>query len=364
MSKDYYKILGVSKDAPKEEIKKAYKKLAKKYHPDLNKAKDAADKFKEINEAAAVLGDSQKRQQYDQFGTADFSGQGFDFSNFAGRGFDFGSIFDELFAGFGGQGFDIFSGRRRGPRRGRDILYDIEITLEEAATGTKKKVEIDSYIECNKCHGSGARKKSDIVACSDCNGSGMVRHARRTPFGMFATQSTCSKCRGCGEFIENPCSACDGNGRVEKEVNFEVKIPAGVDNGTRLRVEEKGEAGEKGASNGDLYVNIHVKKHKYFERQGNDIIVHVPIPFATAALGGQVEVPTLKGKATIKIPAGIQGGKTFRLREKGIPDLHGYGTGDESIVVQIDVPKKLSKKQKELLKEFGGSVKKKKGWLF
>ncbi|MBD3361723.1 molecular chaperone DnaJ [Candidatus Woesearchaeota archaeon] len=366
MTKDYYEILGVSKDASSEDIKKAYKKLAKKYHPDLNKDSGAADKFKEISEAAAVLGDPQKRQQYDQFGKADFGQGGFDFRNFSGSGFDFGSIFEEIFAGFGGQGFDIFGGRRKaGPKRGRDILYDVEIDLEEAATGAKKQVEIDSFIECKKCRGSGAKKKSDISTCPECNGSGIVRHARRTPFGMFATQSTCSKCRGTGEFIENPCPECDGTGRIEKEIQFEIKIPAGVNNGTRLRIPGKGEAGEKGASPGDLYVNIHVKKHKYFERQGNDIYVHVPVSFVTAAIGGEVEVPTLKGKATIKIPPGTQGGKIFRLKGKGIPDLHGYSDGDENVIIQIDIPKKLNKKQKELLQEFEGTVKKKKkGWLF
>lgn len=367
MSKDYYEILGVSKDASSEDIKKAYKKLAKKYHPDLNKDASAEGKFKEISEAAAVLGDPQKRQQYDQFGKADFGPGGFDFRSASG-GFDFGSIFEEIFAGFGGQGFDIFGGgrgRRAGPRRGRDFLYDVEITLEEAAFGTKTQVEIDSYVECKQCHGSGAKRKSDIVTCPDCNGSGTVRHTQRTPFGMFATQSTCRKCGGLGEFIETPCPECSGEGRVEKEIQFEVKIPAGVDNGTRLRVSGKGEAGEKGASHGDLYVNIHVKKHKYFERRGNDIYVHVPIPFVTAALGGEVEVPTLKGNVTIKIPSGTQGGKTFRLKGKGIPDLHGYSSGDENVIVQIDVPKKISKKQKELLEEFDGTVKtKKKGWLF
>jgi len=364
MTKDYYEILGVSKDASSEEIKKAYKKLAKKYHPDLNKDADAADKFKEISEAAAVLGDPQKRHQYDQFGKADFGQGGFDFRDFASSGFDFRSIFDEIFAGFGGQGFDIFGGRRQGPRRGRDILYDIEITLEEAATGTKKIVEIDSYTECPACKGTGAKKKSDIVTCSECHGTGTVRHARRTPFGMFATQTTCPKCRGTGEYTENPCTKCSGQGRIEKEIQFEVKIPAGVDNGIKLRVPGKGEAGEKGAPAGDLYVQVHVKKHKYFERRGNDVYVEVPVPFATAALGGEIEVPTLKGKTKIKIPPGTQGGKIFRLKGKGISDLHGYSDGDENIIIQIDVPKKITKKQKELLKEFQGTVKKKKGWLF
>lgn len=367
MTKDYYSTLGVSKDASQEEIKKAYKKLAKKYHPDLNKSPDASEKFKEINEAATVLGDSRKREQYDQFGTADFAqfgGQGFDFSQFGrGFGFDFGKIFDEIFTGFGGQGFDIFGSRKRGPSRGRDMLYDIEVTLEEAASGTKKQVEIDSYIECRKCHGTGAERKADIITCTECNGTGMTRHTRRTPFGMFATQTTCSKCQGTGEFIETPCSECDGEGRLEKEIRFEVKIPVGVDTGTRLRVQGKGEAGEKGASNGDLYVDICVKKHEHFERHGNDIYVNAQVPFATAALGGEIEVPMLDGKKSIKIPAGTQGGKTFRMKGKGLPDLHDHEIGDLNVIVQIDVPKKLSSRQKELLKEFAENTKKK-GWLF
>ncbi len=366
LSKDYYKILGVSKGASTEEIKKAYKQLAKKYHPDINKDPSATEKFKEISEAAAVLGDEQKRQQYDQFGTADFGSQGFDFSNFKG-GFDFGSIFDEIFSEFGGGGFDFFGGggrRRRGPSRGRDIAYEVDITLEEAATGTKKTIEMDNYVECPECKGKGAKKKSDLVSCDECNGTGTARHVQRTPFGMFATTTTCSKCRGAGEYIQNPCSECNGEGRVEKEIRFEIKIPAGVDDGTRLRVENKGEAGQKGASNGDLYVTVNVEKHDVFERKGNDLFVKVQVPFVVAALGGEIEVPTLKGKATIKIPSGTQGGTVFRLKEKGIPDIHGYGTGSENVIAQIDVPKKLSSKQKELLKEFGELDTKKKGWFF
>ena len=365
MTKDYYKILGVSKSASTEDIKKAYKTLAKKYHPDLNKDAGSTDKFKEISEAAAVLGDEQKRQQYDQFGTADFGDQGFDFRNAAG-GFDFGSIFNDIFSDLGGGGFDFFGGgkRRRGPQRGRDIAYEVEITLEEAATGTKKTIEIDNYVECPECKGKGAKKKSDLVNCDECNGTGTARHVRRTPFGMFATTTTCSKCQGAGEYIQNPCSECNGEGRVEKEIRFEIKIPAGIDNGMRLRVEDKGEAGQKGASSGDLYVTVYVSKHNIFERKGNDLIVKVPVPFAVAALGGEIDVPTLTGKATIKIPAGTQGGTAFRLKEKGIPDLRGYGTGSENVIVQIDVPKKLNAKQKKLLKEFGELDGMKKGWLF
>lgn len=363
MSKDYYKILGVKKEATKEEIKKAYKKLAKKYHPDLNKDPSAADKFKEVNEAAAVLADPQKRQQYDQFGTADFgSGQGgfggFDFRDFAGQGFDFESIFENLFSGMG------FGGRRRGARqgRGRDLLFDLTITLEEAAKGVKKKIEIDKLVQCKKCKGSGAEKGSSMKTCEQCNGTGVHRQTRQTPFGVFQTQTTCRNCSGRGEYIEEPCLDCNGQGRAEKEVTVDVKIPAGVDNGTQVRLKGEGEAGFQGSSAGDLYIRMHVKPHKVFERQGRELYLNAPLPFTTACLGGELEVPTLDGKTKIKIPAGTQSGVIFRIKDEGLPDLHGYGTGSLNVEVHIDVPKKLTKKQKELLTEFDKGTKKKKKW--
>ena len=363
LSKDYYKILGVKKDASKEEIKKAYKKLAKKYHPDLNKDPDAAEKFKEVNEAAAVLGDPQKRQQYDQYGTADFGqGQGFggfDFSDFASKGFDFENIFENLFSGMG---FGGFGGRRQRSNRGRDLVFDMSITLEEAAKGVKKKIDIDKQVECEACKGTGAEKGSKMKTCEQCNGTGVSRQTRRTPFGVFQTQTTCRQCQGRGEYIEEPCPECQGQGRYEKEVQVEVKIPAGVDTGTQVRLKGEGEAGFQGSTPGDLYIRIRVKPHKIFERQGKELYLKAPLPFATACLGGELEVPTLDGKTKIKIPAGTQSGVIFRIKDKGIPDLHGYGKGGLNVEVYIDVPKKLNKKQKELLKEFDKGTKKKKKW--
>jgi len=360
MAKDYYKILGVEKTATKEEIKKAYKKLAKKYHPDLNKSSDGAEKFKEVSEAAAVLGDDQKRQQYDQFGTTadQFSGgfQGFDFSDFMsdiGGGFDFDNIFESFFgAPFGRR-------RRRGPQRGADLRYDLEITLEDAATGTTKHIVVPRLDRCSKCDGSGAESKSDIEDCPQCNGSGTYRRTQRTPFGIFSTTTTCPKCKGQGKYIKNECSVCDGTGVVKKTKKIEIKVPAGSETGTNLRVVGEGEAGEKGAESGDLYVIVHVKEHDVFERHGDDIYIKANLPFTIAALGGEINVPTLKGNAKLKIPAGTQSNTVFRMNGKGIPHLHGSGAGDEDVEVIITVPKKLTKKQKEHLKEFQKESKKK-----
>lgn len=353
---DYYEILGVKKDATKAEIKKAYKKLAKKYHPDINKGSDAADKFKKINEAAAVLGDDQKRQQYDQYGkTADQFGngfQGFDFSDFgfgSGNDFDFGDIFDTFFGG----GASPFGRRRRsGPQRGASLRYDLEISLEEASTGITKEIVVPRLERCEKCNGSGAKSQSDIVSCPECNGAGVVRRAQRTPFGMFSTTANCAKCKGKGQYIKHECSACDGTGVVRKTRNIKVKIPAGAQSGTNLRIVGEGEAGEKGAPSGDLYVMVHVKDHEIFERHGDDIYIKIHLPFTIASLGGEIEVPTLKGKAKLKIPAGTQSNTTFRMRDKGIPYLQSLGSGDQNVEVIISVPKKLNKKQKDLLKQF------------
>tara|TARA_Y100000034_G_scaffold29691_2_gene36046 strand:+ start:4841 stop:5941 length:1101 start_codon:yes stop_codon:yes gene_type:complete len=358
MTKDYYKILGVSKDSTREQIKKAYKKLAKKYHPDVNKEPNASEKFKEINEAAAVLGDDKKRKQYDQYGTADFNGRGFDFSGFhsGGANFDFGDLFESMFSGgmFGG-------GRRQGKRviRGADLQYGLEISLEEAATGTKKTIAITKMDTCTKCDGTGAKSKSGIKTCPDCHGSGMVRQIQKTFFGVFQTTTSCRKCYGEGNVIKDMCNVCDGTGRIRKTKKIPIKIPAGVDNGTRLRVAGEGEAGVKGGPSGDLYVLLRIKKHKIFERHGDDIFLEMPIHFATAALGGTIDVPTLEGKATLKIPSGTQSNTVFRMKNKGIPNLRGYGTGSQNIKVIIDVPKKLTKKQKDVLKQFKKLGKKK-----
>ena len=355
MAKDYYKILGVDKKASTEEIKKAYKKLAKQFHPDLNKAPDAADKFKEINEAAAVLGDSTKRNHYDQFGTVDGQGfGGFDYRDFQGQGFDFESMFENLFQGFG------FGGRRRGPARGHDLIYDLDIDLEEAAKGVKKAVSVVKQVSCETCDGTGAATKSALKTCSECKGSGVLKITRRTPFGMFATQTTCKTCEGTGEVIEKPCKTCKGRGRIDATKELEIKVPAGVEDAMRLRLSGEGEAGERGASPGDLYVTVHVKPHKIFKRDGDDLIIEAPITFGLAAMGGTIEVPTLDGPEEMRIPAGTQPGTEFRLKARGLPNLRGYGTGSMIIIVTVKVPDKLTKKQAELLKEFEGETKRKK----
>lgn len=365
MGKDYYKILGVDKNATKEEIKKAYKRLAKKYHPDLNKDDpNAAEKFKEINEAASVLADDEKRAQYDQFGTtAENFGGGFggaDFEDIMGNIFNFGFDFDSIFDSFfGGSIFGEKRSRRRSRRPGADLRYDIEISLEEAAEGAKKTIKIPHTIKCPKCKGTGAKSEDDIIECPECGGSGFVRRTQRTPFGIFSTQSNCHKCRGLGAVIKAKCPECDGKGKIQKTSEIELKIPAGAETGTNLRIPGAGEAGDNGAEPGDLYIIVHVKDHDLFERDGNDIYLKVPISFVTASLGGSIEVPTLKGKATLKIPPGTQTGTVFRMKGKGIPSLHGHSIGSQLVEVEIQTPKNLSKRQRELLEEFEKTVDKK-----
>jgi len=360
--KDYYKTLGVDKNASSADIKKAYKKLAKKYHPDLNKASGASDKFKEVNEAASILGNVEKRRQYDQFGSTSaqgFGGGGFNYQDFSERGFDFDDIFDNLFSGFG-----FGSGRRRkGPGPGRDLITDQEISLEEVAKGVERILSIKKLDKCDTCDGKGAKNEKDIDTCEECGGHGIVQVRRRTPFGMFASTTTCNKCQGTGQMIKKPCNKCDGTGRAEKDKKIEIKIPAGVEHGMRLRVQGEGEAGERGAMSGDLYVQIRVKKHEDFERRGNDIYLEQKITFPQAAIGTKLEVPTLDGTATLKIPSGTQPGTIFSMKGHGIPDINGYGTGAQLVRVVVEVPKKLTKKQKELLEEFEGPAAKKKGWL-
>ncbi len=345
MAKDYYEILGVSRNATKEEIKRAYKRLAKKYHPDLNKDPDAAAKFKEINEAASVLTDDDKRQQYDRFGSSAESpfGSGFDHAGFNFRGFDFEDIFDSFFGGFG----------RSGPKRGADLRYDLEITLEEAATGVVKTIVVPQLVTCPKCHGTGADNPNNIKTCPECHGSGFIRKSQRTPFGVFQTQTTCKTCRGTGKVFKKLCSLCDGEGRIEKNTKVEVKIPPGVDEHTQLRIPGQGEAGERGMPPGDLYVVIHIAPHKIFKRDGSDLYLKVPVSFSQVALGSEIEIPTLiDGLAKLKIPAGSQPGTTFRLRNLGMPHMRGIGRGSLYVTINIEVPKKLTKKQRELIKEF------------
>lgn len=364
MAEDYYDILGVQKNASHEEIKKAYKTLAKKYHPDNNQSGDT-EKFKKINEAASVLGDEKKRQHYDQFGTADssFSGGGYDYRNFGDAFSSFGGDFDEIFEHLG----DIFGGSfsfggQRGKRRrrsqGNDLRYDIEITLEEAATGTRKNISITRLGECPECNGTGAEKGSSAVKCTECNGRGSITRTQRTPFGLFQTSTVCPKCRGEGEAIETECSNCDGTGLIRIKKNLEVNIPPGVDDDMKLRVDGEGDAAQRNGENGDLYVFIHVLPHKHFVRKGNDIYLESQITPSQAALGTEIEVPTLGGKATLKVSPGTQPETMLRMRGKGIPDVHGDGQGDEIVRIKVNVPKSLSKKEKQLYEELGKEEKK------
>jgi len=358
MSKDYYKILGVEKNASKEEIKKAYKTLAKKYHPDINKGQE--DKFKEANEAFSTLNDDQKKAQYDQFGAdgpQGFGGQsGFSQGGF-NQGFDFSDLGDIFEGIFGGRGRK----QRPADRSGSDLRFDMEITLKDAAFGKETEIKIPKFDSCKDCKGTGSESgKSET--CTTCHGDGVVIKQRRSPFGMMQVQQSCPKCHGEGHMIEEPCISCHGTGRVEVNKKIKVKIPAGVDTGTRVRLAGEGEAGERGGKTGDLYIFIHVKQDKEFIRRGDDILITHPLNFITATLGGEIEVPTLEGTAKLKIPSGTQSETIFRMRNHGIKHLNGSTRGDQNVKVTIDVPKKLNKKQKELLKELDKSFSKK-GWF-
>ncbi|WP_455542310.1 molecular chaperone DnaJ [Intestinibacter sp.] len=360
--RDYYEVLGVGKDADAKEIKKAYRKLAMKYHPDKNPGdKEAEEKFKEINEAYEVLSDEEKRSTYDRFGHDGLNGQGGfgggqGFGGFGGGGFGgFEDIFGDIFgSGFGG-GFGGSSSRRRGPRRGADIRQSVTITFEEAAFGKKLKVKINRSEECEECNGSGAKPGTSKKTCPTCHGSGQVQSVQRTPFGNIASTRTCSTCNGEGEIIESPCSKCHGKGNIRKTKTIEVDIPAGIDDGQMIKLSGQGEVGEKGGPRGDLYIVVNVQRHSIFEREGYDIYIEMPITFVQAALGDKLEVPTLDGKVSYNLPEGTQTGTVFRLREKGIPKLRSNSRGDQYVKVIIDTPKKLNEEQKELLRKFGES---------
>ena len=355
MSKrDYYDVLGVSKSASGDDIKKAYRKKAVQYHPDKNPDdKSAEGKFKEVGEAYEVLSDEQKRAAYDSMGHAAFeSGGGGGFHGGAVDPFD---LFNQVFSGGGGGGgiFEQFfgGGERRDPsgaQRGADLRYDMEIDFEEAVLGCEKKISITKLDECDTCEGSGASKGSGRKICSTCGGQGQVVSQR----GFFRMQQTCPECEGQGTILENPCRDCRGSGRLEKKSKITLKVPEGVNTGTRLRSANNGEAGVRGGSSGDLYVVLHVRPHEIFDRADDDLICDVPISFITAALGGELKIPTLSGSASIKIPAGTQSGTTFRLKGRGVKNLQGYGTGDLNVKVNIEVPTRLNKDQKAKLTEF------------
>ncbi|NLY91286.1 MAG: molecular chaperone DnaJ [Firmicutes bacterium] len=348
--RDYYEVLGVSKGASEEEIKKAYRRLARQYHPDVNKEDpNAEEKFKEINEAYEVLSDPQKRAAYDRFGHAgtdpNFGGGTGGFGDFSFGGFDgFGDIFD-MFFGSGGRR------RRTGPERGADLRYDLRIEFEDAAFGKETTIKVPRTEVCSTCHGNRAKPGTPIKTCPVCGGSGQVQSVQTTPFGRFSTVRTCDRCQGEGKIIETPCPTCAGRGRVRRVREIKITIPAGVDTGHRLRVSGEGEAGERGGPPGDLYVYLSVNPHPLFKRSGNDLILEQPISFAQAALGATIEVPTLEGTATLKIPEGTQPGTQFRIRGKGIPYLQGSGRGDELVRVHIEVPKKLSAAQREAIQQ-------------
>jgi len=353
--RDYYEVLGVDKKASQDDIKKAYRKLAKQYHPDLNKDASSAQKFKEAAEAYEILSDADKRAQYDRFGHAGPNQQ-----------FDFGDIdfsrarqtFEEF--GFGGVDsiFDLFFGQghqQRKPhsriRRGDDLEYRIRISLEDAAFGTKMKVTIPRFVSCKSCNGSGAEPGSTVRVCPHCNGAGEVQYQQRTLLGSFINIRPCERCEGSGEIVENPCKTCHGRGRRKDESQVSINIPVGVDTGSRLRLKGAGNAGLSGGEPGDLYIIVQVTPHERFRREGDDLYCDINIRFTTAALGGKVEVVTLDSKENLKIPPGTQAGTTFRLKDKGITRLRGTGKGDLFCRVNIEVPRKLSGDQKKALKE-------------
>lgn len=354
---DYYELLGVSRDASESEIKKAYRKLAVKYHPDKNPGNaEAEEMFKKVSEAYEVLKDPEKRQTYDQYGHAAFEGGMGGMRGGGGMHVDPFEIFREVFGGGGGGGiFEEFfgggMGGRGGGRRaegGADLRYDMEISLEEAARGTEKEIRYRRTVACGECGGSGAASGSSVVTCSDCGGSGYVMSQR----GFMTIRQVCPRCRGSGQSVEQPCPNCGGEGRVMETSTIKLKIPAGVDTGSRLRSQGKGEAGGHGGPPGDLYVIIHVAEHDVFERQGDSLFCEIPIKFTVAALGGTIKVPTLFGKGNLKIPPGTQSGTVFRMREQGMPHLRGGGRGDQLVRVVIEVPKKLTKDQREKLEAF------------
>ena len=358
--RDYYEVLGVSKGASEDEIKKAYKKMARKYHPDLNPDnKEAEERFKEVNEAYEVLSDPNKKARYDQFGFAGVDpnyGAGAGGAGFDG-GFDFGDLGD-IFGSFFGGGFGGGQTRRNpnAPQRGESIRLSVALSFEEAAFGCEKEVSVDRTEECGACHGSGCAPGTSPEVCPDCHGTGQVQVRRQTPMGVFATSSPCSRCGGKGKIIHQPCPDCRGTGAVRQRRTIQVSIPAGIDNGQTISVRGQGNAGKNGGPAGDLLVTITVKPHELFRREGTSVLCDAPITFAQAVLGAELEIPTIDGKVKYDLPEGTQSGTTFRLKGKGIPALNGRGRGDQYVTVHIETPRNLNREQKEALKKFAESV--------
>ena len=346
--RDYYEVLGVDRNASAEEIKKAYRNLARKLHPDVNKAPDAEERFKEVKEAYDVLSDEQKRAQYDRYGHIDPNqgfggGGGFGGADFGG----FGDIFDMFFGG----------GSRRdpnAPQRGSDLQYTMTIEFKEAVFGVEKDITIPRTETCDTCHGSGARPGTKPETCSVCRGTGQQEVVQNTPFGRIVNRRLCPQCGGAGRVVRDKCASCRGTGKVKRQRTIHVRIPAGVDEGAQIRLSGEGEAGSRGGPSGDLYIVIRVKPHEFFEREGDDIYCEVPLTFAQAALGDEIEVPTLTEKVKLRIPAGTQTGTYFRLKGKGVPRLRGIGQGDQHVRVTVVTPTNLTEEQKELLRQFAG----------
>jgi molecular chaperone DnaJ len=346
--RDYYEILGVSRSATDDELKKAYRRLAKQYHPDANKEQGAEARFIEINEAYEVLSDQQKRAAYDRYGHAAVNNgaggaAGFDFGGFS----NLNDIFETFFAGSSG------TQRRSGPQRGADLRYELTISFEEAVFGCQKEIELPRWETCSSCRGSGAQPGTSTQRCPNCQGSGEIRRVQQSIFGQFVNVTMCDRCRGEGRIITTPCEKCRGQGRVRNNRRVVVNIPAGVDDGINVRVTGEGEVSSRGGTPGNLYVVLTVKPHEFFKRQGNDIIYELPISFTQAALGDEVEVPTVDGKSTmLKIPAGTQSGRSFRLKGMGVPVVHSSARGDQHVIVKVVTPTNLTPEQRQLLEEF------------
>ncbi len=352
--RDYYEVLGVSRSASAEEVKRAYRNLARKYHPDVNKQQGAEAKFKEINEAYEVLSDDGKRRTYDRFGHEGMNGGMADAGPFGGGGFGggLGDIFDAFFSAGGGRSAAGGSTSERGD----DLRQDLEVTLEEAVQGVNKTLKYARLESCDVCSGTGAKPGTQPESCPMCRGVGYVRHTQNTLLGTFQTTTTCSRCRGEGRVVQSPCGQCGGAGRMRRNREKSLKVPPGVETGTRIRLTGEGDMGMRGGDPGDLYVVVHVQSHDVFERRGNDLYCEVTISFAKAALGGQVTVPVVGGEERIDVPEGTQPGAVFRLRDRGVPDLNGRGRGHQFVVAKVEVPTRLSSDQKQLLVQFARSL--------
>lgn len=352
--RDYYEVLGVSKSATDDEIKKAFRQQSKKYHPDLNPGnKEAEEKFKEVNEAYQVLSDPDKKSRYDRFGHAGVDpnyGAGGAGGGFNGAGFDFGDIFGDIFGGFGG--FGGGGNRRNAPRRGADVRQVVDITFEEAAFGCTKKINITKQEKCDTCNGTGAKPGTSAQTCPNCHGTGQIQTQQRTILGYMTNVTTCPHCHGEGKIIKEPCRDCRGTGKMRKSRVIEINIPAGIDNGQTMQLSGQGEAGGRGGANGDLLITIRVRPHALFKREGNDVYISMPISISQAALGATLTVPTLDGAVEYEIPEGTQTGTKFKLRGKGIPYIRSKNRGDEYVTVNVEIPKNLTQRQKEILKEF------------